>query len=107
MQIKDLEAKNKKFIMLPAGYDPTNDLPFDYLEEAGKEKTMEDVVTDLKSCKMFIEFLTMVKNTFGLNLLQDNDIYWLEFRGKEIPGSRKKRFTTPGEIQDLIMIAGM
>jgi hypothetical protein len=72
-----------------------------------KEVTMDDIVLDLKKCKIFIDFLVTVKETFGLNLIWSKTESWLEYFGKEVPNSRKIRFDKEQQIKDLIFISGL
>lgn len=87
-----------------------NDLPFE-TNRIGvpevKDLTMKEVVELLKTATTHLDFLVLIKNTVGLNMLNDNGWYWLEYNGKEVPNSAKNRFTKSSEMDDLLMIAGL
>lgn len=72
-----------------------------------REVTMEDVIADLKRCKTYIDFLLLIKNTFGLTLIWNKTESWLEYFGVKVPGTTRVRFGTEKEIQDLIFISGL
>jgi hypothetical protein len=42
--------------------------------------------------KTFYNWLKFIRDTDGLELIQDNGWYWLEFEGNKIEGTEKERF---------------
>lgn len=66
---------------------------------------MEQILKELKACKTFYDFLVYIRDTRGLELVQDNGWYWLEYNGEEIEGTGKERFTSSSEMNDLLRLA--
>jgi hypothetical protein len=72
-----------------------------------KIKTVERILVELKACKTFYDFLVYIRDTEGLELVQDNGWYWLEYNGVEIEGTGKERFTSSSQMNDLLRLAGL
>lgn len=68
---------------------------------------MEQILKELKACKTFYDFLVYIRDTEGLEMVQDNGWYWLEYNGEEIEGTAKERFTSSSEMNDLLRLAGL
>ena len=67
----------------------------------------KDLMNEMKKCKTFYDFLKFVRDARGLEMVQDNGWYWLEFLGEKIEGSGKERFTSSSEMDDLMKLAGI
>jgi len=68
---------------------------------------MEEIRQRLKRCNTFYDFLLFIRDTPGLEMIQDNGWYWLEYNGEQIEVSGKERFTSSGEMNDLLRLAGL
>lgn len=68
---------------------------------------MKKIITELKQQKTFFDFLKYIRDTENLIINQDNNWYWLEYKGEEVKGTAKERFTSSSEINDLIKLAGL
>ena len=66
-----------------------------------------EILKNLKACKNFYEFLKYIRDTEGLTMVQDNGWYWLEYKGEEVEGTAKERFTSSSEMNDLMRLAGL
>ena len=68
---------------------------------------MEQILKELKACKTFYDFLVYIRDTEGLEIVQDNGWYWIEYNGEEVEGTAKERFTSSSEMNDLLRLAGL
>ena len=68
---------------------------------------MEEIIKGLKKQQTFYNWLKFIRDTDGLELIQDNGWYWLEFEGNKIEGTEKERFTQSSEMNDLLRLAGL
>jgi hypothetical protein len=59
----------------------------------------------LKQCKTFADFLRTVRDEHGYELCHDNGWSWVEYKGKEIEGTAKERFTSSRELDTLLNMA--
>lgn len=68
---------------------------------------MKEIMEKLKACKNFYEFLCLIRDTDDLELVDDNGWSWLTYKGEEIEGTGKERFTNSTEMNALFKMAGL
>lgn len=76
-------------------------------KSAIKEIDVNSILTELKKCDSFYDFLIFIKEFDGLELQMDGFWSWLEYKGEEIEGTAKERFVNSSELYVLLQIAGL
>lgn len=67
----------------------------------------EHVYNLLTFAKSHYHFFFMIKSIKGVQLIQEENESYVLFKGKEVSGTRKVRFTKEKEITALLEIAGL
>lgn len=82
--------------------------PIRKIEQLESFENCTQVINLLSFQQSFSKFLLTIKNIIGASLHVHSDCTTsIAFKGKPIEGTRKMRFNTPEELNELIKMAGL